>query len=480
MEGPKCKHYEVCGLTADADPEAGLCILHSKQPDKDRKAFKEALKKHRKANGDDFRAFIFPDTVDFRDEEFADTVDFSNAEFLAEAHFFNASFHGQATFEKAKFNKRVDFDVATFANRADFSSAFFGADTTFEGTEFSSPSSLSRVTFSEQISFHKATFKQGVTFEGSNFAGRADFRNSSFQNRANFSDSVFVDKAEFDEAEFEGWTEFVGTKFNGGGDFLGTSFTGEKLSFAFSHFQERTLFRSRRDEQQDIVPIFEGDDVNFTQVTIHPPNVLIFRIADLSKCRFLETDLREVELTDVRWPRLGNRLVVYDEIVYLGKREVPPWGLLERLYRDLKQNCEDRRDYERAGDFHYGEKEIRRKNPDTSTLLRFFLTVYWLISGYGERYMRPIASAFVLLVVCAIGYLFLGIAPTEGSPLELKTLTDWILATALYSLQVITLLNPTDMQPIGFAAQALKVFQSIVGPVIIALFALALRQRLKR
>jgi hypothetical protein len=105
----------------------------------------------------------------------------------------------------------------------------------------------------------------------------------------------------------------------------------------------------------------------------------------------------------ILWPKRGKRFQVYDEILPLATNESGRWDHIERLYRELKQNHEDRRDYERAGDFHYGEKEMRRKNPDTPFLLKCLLTLYGAVSGYGERYIRPLVWAFVLLAVCTFG-----------------------------------------------------------------------------
>ena len=89
-------------------------------------------------------------------------------------------------------------------------------------------------------------------------------------------------------------------------------------------------------------------------------------------------------------------------------------------------------------------------------------------------------SAAVLLVASAFGYLALGIAPSQAaSPLTLTNVTDW-LRVALYSLQIMTLLKPKDLTPIGLTATSVKVFQSLFGPIIFGLFALTVRQRLKR
>jgi hypothetical protein len=138
----------------------------------------------------------------------------------------------------------------------------------------------------------------------------------------------------------------------------------------------------------------------------------------------------------------------------------------------------ERGDHERVSDFHYGEKEMRRKNRLTAPALRFFLTLYWLLSGYGERYLRPLISAAVLLVVSTFLYLTLGLHPKGAPPLVARSASDWLEAIH-YSFRVMTLLKPDDLIP-EKSAQWINTVQSIFGPVLLGLFVLALRQRLKR
>ena len=107
--------------------------------------------------------------------------------------------------------------------------------------------------------------------------------------------------------------------------------------------------------------IFAATKVDFRSVFIDLPDGVAFLEADLTKCLFLNTDLRKVHLIGVKWPQKCRRVLVYDEIasVEAAGGTMRPWSQLERLYR-VKQNYEDRRDYERARDFHYNEKEMRR------------------------------------------------------------------------------------------------------------------------
>lgn len=260
--------------------------------------------------------------------------------------------------------------------------------------------------------------------------------------------------------------------FNEGADFSGTTFGSNGAVFYLAKFLGEMFFAGDQKADGEIVSIFSEVAVHFTEIAILPPGKITFRRADLEKCRFLGTDLRKVQMTGVKWPQIGRRVGVYDEIHALEGKEKegksPPWPEIEQLYRQLKQNYEDQRDYERAGDFHYGEKEMRRKNPETSWSLWLLLVFYWLFSGYGERVLRPILWTLGLFVVCAVAYesLTLGKSPTWGE-------------AAIYSFQVTAFFRPQDFVLPAWA-KVIYTLQSLLGPLLLGLFALAVRQKLKR
>jgi hypothetical protein len=214
-----------------------------------------------------------------------------------------------------------------------------------------------------------------------------------------------------------------------------------------------------------MVRIFsEAQEVNFTDVALETANI-IFRHAHFQKCLFLNTDLSKVHLVDVTWPQKGR---FYDEILSLESGEKLPCGQLETLYRQLKRNYEEQRDYERAGNFHYGEKEMRLRNLDTSWWHRHLLLwPYWLIGGYGERIWRPLVWAVFVLVAGAFVYLFCGLTPTLVESLE-------------YSFRVMTLQKPQDFVLSGSLIKCIYTLQGLIGPLLLGLTALAVRQRLKR
>lgn len=84
----------------------------------------------------------------------------------------------------------------------------------------------------------------------------------------------------------------------------------------------------------------------------------------------------------------GGKDQEFDEKVVAKWRN--DWTRLSRAYRDLKNAYEGNRDYIYASDFHYAEKELRRINHEVPRPTRFQLQLYWLVSGYGERVLRPV------------------------------------------------------------------------------------------
>jgi len=276
-----------------------------------------------------------------------------------------------------------------FPKKADFSGAKFTEKADFRG-----------VGFSQGAFFSEATFTQGADFRGAIFT-LVDFLEATFDEGADFSRARFCEKAFFINARFVKEAIFDGTIFM------------EEVSFGGATFLGKTLLASGQTRSGETIPIFSGIEVDFRGVILNPSDAIAFKEADLTTCRFLDTDLRKVQMTGVEWPHIGSRIGVYDEVAPFQSGESRPWLRIEQLYRGLKQNYEDRHDYERAGDFHYGEKEMRRQNPQTRCSLRCLLMLYWQVSGYGERMLRPLLWALGLFAACTFFYLWCGLRPAK-------------------------------------------------------------------
>jgi len=136
-------HYLIkCDRPAlEGDPE-GLCILHSRQADKDKEGrFTDAVKEKLAQEDYDFRRVFFP----------ADIMIFSGREFKKHAYFSRATFSGKAYFYVATFSGVADFSEATFSREANFSEANFSGVTFFRQTDFQGPASFSRIIIKNQL-----------------------------------------------------------------------------------------------------------------------------------------------------------------------------------------------------------------------------------------------------------------------------------------------------------------------------------------
>jgi len=98
------------------------------------------------------------------------------------------------------------------------------------------------------------------------------------------------------------------------------------------------------------------------------------------------------------------------------------WTQLSRAYRDLKSAYEGNKDYIYASDFHFAEKELRRINHEVPRHTRLQLFLFWLVSGYGERVLRPIWWFIAIWILGALPYYLWG-TPAKKEDLSISVPT---------------------------------------------------------
>jgi uncharacterized protein YjbI with pentapeptide repeats len=475
----RCKDFTICELEDTADPEAGLCILHSKRSDKDAKLFSASLTIHRAKRGNNFTRMVFPGLADFAGVSFGGPAFFHGATFLGSADFTGASFKDAAFFQDATFGARADFTWATCDGPATFSRVRFLTEATFAGATFSAAANFSRAEFAGKAEWPDVTFAGPADFTASRFA-EAAFAGVQFVQTADFSDGTFAGPADFGRARFRGPAHLARVTF-AGVDFTGAVFAGGEVDFSRSHFAGAGRFagggqKERGDE------IFAGAQAGFAEVAVDPAAVLTIRDADLTACRLLGTEVAGIRFQQVRWPVIRDRgemrSGVFDEIAPLPEGATRPWSAIARLYRELKRQYLARGEYEQAGAFHYGEKEMQRKDPATPRALRLLLAASWAAWGHGERFLRPLCWLGLLLLLSTVGYLAGGLAPIEGgAALSVDRPWDWVRA-AHHAMQVMVLITPLDLAPVQ-CAKGVATLERVAGPVLIGLFLLAVRHRLR-
>ncbi len=447
--------------------------------------------------------------VDFRNHHFKQKVDFTRARFTGSTNFEKAQFLNDTSFFKAKFSGETNFSATEFASVADFSL------TTFSGEKLAS---FTKAIFSVGVSFALARFlnKGGVSFQLATFAAQNTvlFVAAQFHNGASFGQAHFSGKrgVNFEAAQFlgEGQASFANAKFTGdeGANFSMTSFSNkEGIYFNNAQFWGPGKVRFENTSfNRDTAVFFEKVDID---------SIGNLQFVDTSLCNvlFRYTDLEKIYFNNVQFiktqNRLFNREYLADEdrnkfvsVSNKTKYNQKYYIQVEILYRKLKLNFETQLDFHRAGDFHYGELEMRRKakmleweEKSVSKYLPFLkylnLTQFYkIVSGYGEKWVQALASFVAVWLVFTSLNLF-WVEPKVTMPQEQPArMEQWekdpihrLGGSALFSFKVLTLQRWGDDFQLKGASYFPRFFvavQHLIGPTIIALMLLAIRRQFRR
>lgn len=347
---------------------------------------------------------------------------------------------------------------------------------------------------SEQTSFWRAQFNNERTdFTEVRFSGgHTSFLDAEFNGELTlFLDTQFSgSRTSFTSARFSGeTTSFLGAQFNG----EDTSFLGAQFSDATTYFQQtsfmrevdftRTTFKEKATFWgSDTTPVFgHGAWVRFNEVQVERPELLTFNALRLHPGWFINSDVRRVNFTDIQWYGIpgGPKGTLEEEIDALKQRGVAsPHTLLAQACRRLSANAEENREYPLANAFHYWSMDALRKQGWTH--LGLIGTLYWALSGYGVRATRAFLVLIALCAAFAVLYMVLGpdalrvsSASTLGQAIEHGG------QATVYSLSTMARLNP-EPKPNPGLFQFLVTIEGILGPLQIALLALAIRRKVMR
>jgi hypothetical protein len=148
--------------------------------------------------------------------------------------------------------------------------------------------------------------------------------------------------------------------------------------------------------------------------------------------------------------------------------EGPDESEIASLYRALRKALEDRRNEPGAADFYYGEMEMRRFDK-AKPAERLIVWLYWLVSGYGLRGSRALASLLATVLVFA-GFLYAWGFPSAQSFLDAVT----------FSAQSTTSLFRAPDRELTLAGEWFQIGLRLLGPLFFGLALLSLRGRVKR
>jgi uncharacterized protein YjbI with pentapeptide repeats len=468
------------------------CVLHFPGEEK-KDAFRKVLEDKLAQKDYDFGGAFFPKgTSDFHGAKFNDNVSFDGATFRGNADFMGASFSGWWT----------SFTGAQFSGEdASFWGVHFGGGwTSFAFTQFTS----------DLTQFKEAQFSSDVTdFIGAQFnSDGSDFTGTQFDSRM---------------------TRFSGARFGSTETYFWDATFTQEVVFHGATFREKVTFMGSKAN-----PVFgSGAWARFNRCRIVKPEQFTFNTVLLHPGWFCNTDVRKVDFTDVKWYGMpgGPEGTLDEEIKETEKRDVePPHTLIAQACRRLSANAEENHEYPLANEFHYWSmdalrigswsviyeallkeevrqhikeeeqrditfKDLKPKALDVRALLRkdtrdhirgrrrfgVVNSLYWGLCGYGVRAGRALGVLVTIAVVFAVLYMIVGHPSLEVLPIEgiWQVLADAGRAV-MYSLGVMARLRPEPIPKEMGPFQILVTVEGILGPLQIALLALAIRRKVMR
>jgi hypothetical protein len=365
---------------------------------------------------------------------------------------------GKVSFNTTKFQNKnaVSFDLAKFYNKnhVHFITTEFhnrGSVSLFK-TEFHNQGDVNFALVSfyntDEVAFNFTNFKSSgsIIFFGVLWSNSKDiiFDNSLFGDSisVNFTECFFISEGNisFQEVRFplEGSCQFKRCFFSKtkqvdftSCNFHHTTFEGGQVQphkdFYFNLDQKtKEQFRELEIIDANDGPIFKNVfdkkvKILWNSLTTESAKNLTFRLTNFSGSKFDGMTLSHIELNAPNWDESLGRQALAEEITLKERNKISAniqeLRDLEDQYTQLKNNLEQKGNYQNAGDFHYGEQEIRRKivwlkiwekssfeNFGLEIWAKFKLLGFWALttfykisSGYGESTFRAIFIFFIML-----------------------------------------------------------------------------------
>jgi len=517
MEGNK-NNCEICGRNAY---EQNRCIFHLERKDKDPELFQEKLNEifeEKSLERYDFTDFVFPDGAEFPDEIKKDVsflnavfqgVVFFPAAFKAQSDFTGTIFRGATDFSSIIFENVTIFDEAEFYDWVDFSGSIFRGIVRFDHATFKESVTFESTLFDDDVTFHRSVFVKSAHFDRATFKGKADFSIAIFYDYASFQSTVLQKDVGFKGASFESHAGFENCTCKSQADFSLATFKKatrfdqavfeDEVNFKFSIFEDFLFIDEELNHK-----LFSQKEVDFRRVQFLKPERVFFRKVDLSRFRFLETDLREVNFIDVDWyrdPRKSKRRGVnqiHEEVSADPETNKFDYPLIAQVYKRLRANYEENLNYAEAGDFHIGEMNMRKKG-EKNVINKTILYLYEFLFRYGESFRRPAFFICFLIFVFPLFFMLAGIAPSEkisGNRIQESINYDWDFCLKefklssemwedyktclLYSISSMSLVREKPYYPSYFSGYVLTILEYIFMAAFISFFILALRRRFRR
>jgi len=408
-----------------------------------------------------FMGAVFQQGASFFGCTFQDGADFSWTRFFGKAYFWRAHFLGPTTFRQMAV-KPADQpqDDFLYPGEANFSWAFFTHEADFFRAHFHGPAYFWRTVFRESTNYGQTGFEVDAHFEGTQHAiciARRDFADRELFDVMLSKGLITLDEETVgfhDYAHFPNVTSLEGLRAHLAD--LGDPRIGE-VELVWKKYAHKMF------------P--EGQDTLFTNAYFRAPGNVNFMHVNLDRCIFSGSNVGMANLVDVQWDcrreflSFYQRRALHDEHYVRHNRD---YTFIAKIYHELRKNHESLGRYDEAGDFYYGEMEMKRMAQPLLLQYVSIIAAYRYLSGYGEQY---VLALFWLIALLFAVFPVLYIAANISNDLA---------EAIVHSLEVSTFLEKNTTGTVLILGRLVEGFQRIVVPVQAGLVLLAIKQKFER
>lgn len=213
--------------------------------------------------------------------------------------------------------------------------------------------------------------------------------------------------------------------------------------------------------------------------------------ANLHLCSFENTNLLGVRWGSARM----DGMIVGDRILQEGKaleaeekgnmpKAIDNFEQSQEIYRDLRKLAETQGLFEDAGYFLGKELTMRRHQFPVFSARRLQSKFIDLFCGYGERPLNVILFSLLLILVCALGYFFLGVNANGevigfSAELSYSTNLQYFFNSIYYSVVTFTTLGYGDITPVG-GSRIIAALEAFIGSFTLAFFVVVFVKKMTR
>ena len=212
----------------------------------------------------------------------------------------------------------------------------------------------------------------------------------------------------------------------------------------------------------------------------------------------LGTDISETRFINCRWPLRDGYMYLPEHSTVMASGDVKKLARMEGLYRALKSNLENAKEYRQAGDFHFREMQIKQarlgleattpappnytKSAQHNWRQRLILWLYWATSDFGENWRSLLIAMGVTWIITSAT-----IASTSYAA-PLKNCADMGISVGIQDglfMAIIGILPFATSRSVGLEclsgfAKGIIAFEGITLLVLTTLFLMALRRDFRR